>query len=83
MSEITRPGASVVAITTSDSADIATLNGQYPRAIYVGVGGDVVIVTPDGKQATLKNAANGQLIPIQARRVMSTSTTATNLIGIY
>jgi hypothetical protein len=83
MSEMIRPGASVAAVTPSDSTDIAKLNGHYPRALWVGGTGNVVIVTPDGEAATLANVADGTLLPIQARRVNSTSTTATSIVAIY
>ena len=80
--EMTRPGASVLAVSKSDTVDIATLNGLYPRALYVGVSGNVVIVTPDGKTATLLSVPIG-ILPVQFKRINSTSTTATDMVAIY
>lgn len=83
MSEITRPGASHVAVTKSDTVDIAKVNNQYPRALYVGGAGDVVLVTPDGVAVTYSSVPAGSLLPVQTRRVNSASTTATNMVAIY
>lgn len=83
MSEMTRPGAKLVAITPSDTADIEQWNGACPRGLYVGGAGNVAVVTPDGSAVTLTAVAAGQVYPIQVRRVNSTNTTATDLVGIY
>lgn len=83
MSEITRPASKLVAVTPSDTVDIATVNGFYPRALWVGGAGNLVIVSPDGSSALISGAAAGTLLPIQCRRVNSTSTTATLIAGLY
>lgn len=83
MSQLTRPGASTVAVTPSNSVDIAQLNNEYPRALWVGGVGNVAVVTPDGVVNTLEGVATGTLLPIQVRRVNSTSTTATSMVAIY
>jgi len=53
------------------------------RAIYVGVGGNITIVTDDGTAVLYKNAQSGSIIPIRAKQVNATNTTATDLVGIY
>jgi hypothetical protein len=83
MSQMTRPGASTVAVTASNSADIAQLEGFYPRALWVGGAGNVAIVTPDGVVNTITGVPAGTLLPIQTRRVNSTNTTATSMVAIY
>lgn len=83
MSQLTRPGASTVAVTPSNSADIAQLNNEYPRALWVGGAGDVAVVTPDGVASTIVGVTAGTLLPIQVRRVNSTNTTATSMVAIY
>lgn len=73
------PATKAFAITPHDT----TKFDENVRAIYVGVGGDIVIVVKDGESAiTFKNAQTGSIIPIRACRVNSTSTTATNLVGL-
>jgi hypothetical protein len=70
-----------LAITKSDSANIAG-----PRlltdAIYVGGAGVVVAVMEDGGTAAFTCIA-GQVLPIKAKRVNSTSTTATLMVALY
>lgn len=74
----TMPGYDCFEITPNDNANF----DACARAIYVGVAGDIVILTPKGNQITLKNAQAGSIIPIQTARVYSTDTTATDLVGI-
>lgn len=83
MSQLTRPGAAHVAVTPSDTVDIAKVDYAYPRALWIGVAGNVAVVTPDGTAATYVGVAAGTLLPIQTRRVNATNTTATDLVAIY
>jgi len=65
------------AITPSDSVDFA---GPC-RGIYVGVTGNIVAIV-NGTAVTFKNAVQGTILPIQATRVNSTGTTATDLVAL-
>ena len=67
------------AITPSDSTDLDWLT----RGIYVGGAGDVVAVLPGGSTVTFVGALAGSVLPIAAKRVNSTSTTATDLVALY
>lgn len=64
------------AITTSDTA------ANEFDAIYVGVTGNVAVVTRGGQTVTFLNAQQGSTLYIKTQRVNATSTTATNLIGL-
>lgn len=84
MSESTRPGASVVTVTQSDTDDISKVGGQYPRAIFVGGAGNVKITAADGSVSTFEGVTAGTLLPVQTRRVWDTGTTVTAAItAIY
>lgn len=73
------PARSAAAITPSDSTDLTTI----PRALYIGVTGDVVVNMADsGSAITFKAVAVG-LFPIRVSRVKSTGTTATNIVAIW
>jgi hypothetical protein len=74
------PAGSYAAVTKSDSADITA--GPC-RALFVGVGGDVVAVTVADVAITFKNVPSGTTLPVIARRVNSTSTTATDIVALY
>ena len=67
------------AITPHDSTD----ESVNFRSIWVGVAGNVVVVTEDGTAVTYKGAAAGSIIPVRGKRVNSTNTTATDLVGMY
>lgn len=82
-SRVFEPGASnpatdFFAITPHDSNNEAAAF----RAVYVGVAGDVAIVSANGNVATFKNAQAGSVIPVEGVRVNTTNTTATDLIGL-
>lgn len=49
--------------------------------IYVGVTGDVVIRTIVGNDVTFKAVPGGTTLPIACRGVVTTGTTATDLVG--
>lgn len=77
---LSAPAGNAAAITPSDSADLSV----DARSIYVGVGGDIALIPIGGRTAvTFKNAAAGSVIPVQTARVMSTNTTATNLVALW
>lgn len=73
------PGEEHYDITPSNTVDEQVAF----RSVYVGVTGDVVIVSLKGVAKTYKNAAQGSTIPMRGKRVNATGTTATNLIGMY
>lgn len=77
---LTGPACANAAITPDDATDLPAV----PRAIYVGGGGTVVIV---GKDETSDDGIaficpSGALLPIRARRIKATGTTATNLVAV-
>jgi hypothetical protein len=65
-------------VTPSDSASIPVTNG-----IYVGVAGDVVVLTQGGTQQTFKTLNAGVIHPIKVSKILATGTTATNILAIY
>lgn len=73
------PAVSYAAITKHDSTNFP--NGVC-RGIYVGGAGDVVAVDEDGTTCTFTCPA-GIVLPIRAKRVNSTSTTATAMVALY
>lgn len=75
-----QPCRKYVVITPADGADLAVT----VRAIYVGVTGDVSAIGPGDSGSTgvvFKSLSAGVWQAIQARRVLATGTTATNLVG--
>lgn len=74
------PAENAFAITPDDNNDLAT----HTRGIWVGGAGDIVLtLARDGASVTFAGAVAGTVIPVRAKRVHSTDTTATNLVGLY
>ena len=76
----TSPAKDYIAITPSDTVNF--VEGEC-RGIYVGVGGNIVAVSAIGNTVTFTGVLAGQIYPIKAIRVNSTSTTATNMVALY
>jgi hypothetical protein len=77
---LSSPATRAVAITPHDSNDLADVT----RGLYVGVSGDVrVILAGDTSAVTLTGLAAGMVHPLRVKRVLSTSTTATGIVGLY
>ena len=73
------PARGGFAVTPSDGTDLL----HETRAIYVGVSGDLALVTVDGSTVTLAGVLAGSLVPVRATRVKATGTTADQLVGLY
>lgn len=83
MSNQTDPSGTGVAVTKSDTTSLE-LGGTLPRAIYVGGAGDVNVQFGDLLTSVLfSSVAAGTILPIRPTRVMSASTTATNMVALY
>lgn len=64
------------AITPSDSTAVAF------DAVYVGTTGNLAVTTGAGTVVTFPSVPAGYILPIRCVKVMSTNTTATNLVGM-
>lgn len=69
-----------IAITPHDTNELANVT----KAIWVGGAGNIVVILEDDSAAvTLVGVAAGTLLPLRAKIVKSTSTTATSLVALY
>lgn len=64
-------------ITPNDDADLP----MRPRWIYVGTFGDLTVQWASGRTTTYANVPSGGCLPIRPVRVLSTGTTAGNIVG--
>lgn len=71
------PAENAFAVTIGENMEYAT------RAIYVGVGGDINIQTVHNDEVLLKNVLTGQILPIRVKKILSSGTTATDIVGFY
>lgn len=77
-SSLTAPATGGVAITPSDTVDLA----QRPRVLYCTGSGNVRVVMMGSGTVTLPMIA-GQPLPVRVDRVMVTGTTATGIVGLW
>jgi hypothetical protein len=74
------PAINASSITPNDSADLA----QFTRLVYVGGTGDVTVnMAGSGTTILFKAVPVGTVLPIRVSRVLSTGTTATNLVALW
>jgi hypothetical protein len=74
------PIVETLAIIPNDATDL----GVTPRALWIGIGGDVAVMAAgDAAASVLKNVSAGYLLPVRAKRVMATNTTAQNIVALY
>lgn len=73
------PGEDAGAVIPSDSVNLT----RTARALYIGTGGNVVVITASGTAVTFANVQTGTVLPVRAARVNATNTTASNIVAIY
>jgi len=68
---------SATVITPADS-DLSLIQ----RCLYIGGGGAVRVTTVNGHDVTFSGVLAGTILPVSVKRVWSTSTTASGIIGL-
>lgn len=76
---LTSPVSAAIAISPSDTEDLS----HVTRALFVGVGGELVVTMLSGDTATLSNVQPGVMYPLRVTRVHATGTTAAAVLGLY
>ena len=72
------PATRAVAVTPSDAVDLPWIT----RSLYVGAAGNVKVDMGDSGTATFVGVTAGTFMPVRAKRVYATGTTATNLVAL-
>ncbi|TMV86888.1 hypothetical protein FGG78_19355 [Thioclava sp. BHET1] len=75
----TAPFQDAAAVTPDDDGDLPVL----PRALYLGTGGDLAVVTAGGQSVTFSALPDGSLLPLRARRIAATGTTAGAILALW
>ena len=74
------PYDAAAAITPDDSNDLAT----NTRSLYVGGAGNISVdMVSSGSSVVFVGMLAGESYPLRCKRVRSTSTTATNVVGMW
>ena len=81
----TNPAERANEVTKSDSISIMNSSSvaEMPRALYVGGGGSITLVTGDNDTVTLMGVLGGSLLPIRVKRVNNTGTSATDIVALF
>lgn len=66
-------------VTPDDNADLS----EVSRGVYIGGAGDVAVIMKDGQTLTFAATSAGAVYPFRVRRVLSTGTTATDIVAIW
>lgn len=56
---------------------------KVPRAIYVGGAGNITAVMADGAAVLFSGVTAGAILPIRAKRINLTATTATLMVALF
>jgi hypothetical protein len=73
------PAIHSAAVTPSDSANLTDVT----RWLFVGSGGNLVVVMADGTTVTLIGVPTGALLPIRVSQVKATNTTASDIVALW
>jgi hypothetical protein len=68
----------LTSVTPSDATELVGV-----RALYVGGAGDINVLAYDDSSPVVLNVPAGTILPIFAKKVYSTSTTATLIVAMY
>lgn len=74
------PALKAAVLTKSDT----TVYTPAYHGLYVGGAGDVTVI-PEGQSATVTftSVPTGTILPVTVKQLMSTGTTATNIVGLF
>ena len=73
------PAENGFVVVPSDSSNLAHIT----RGLWVGFAGHVNVELTDNVTVVFRNIQAGTLLPLQVRKVLSTSTTASGIVGVY
>lgn len=68
-----------ISVTPSDTVDLTVGDAL----IYVGGAGSIKLKLASGNDVTFSEVPAGMFMPVLAKRVFSTGTTATNILALY
>jgi len=76
---IESPAEHAAAVAKSDSTTFADIT----RAVWVGTGGDLAVLTKGGETVTFANVPDGSLLPIRVSKVLETGTDAADIVRLW
>ena len=76
---LSSPCDNAVAITPNNDVDLTYVT----RAVWVGGAGAINVITSRGQTVLIAGIQAGTLLPIRVSRVLASSTSATNIVGMW
>lgn len=76
---LTAPARDAQAVVPDDGADLPVM----PRAVFVGVTGDLSARLAGGQTVLFRNVQAGSLLPVRATGVNATGTTAAGIVALW
>jgi len=74
------PSRKIYSVTPSD--ELIELR-PLPKALYIGVGGDITLIATDDVEAVLfQNIPDGFILSVRAQYIRATGTTASNIVAL-
>jgi len=87
MANLKLQGHRAVAVTPSDTDNISFVGGNegqvWPCVLYIGIGGNIRVLTESGDDVTFFNIQDGTWFPVQVIRVFDTDTDAGSIVAIW
>ncbi|MBX9796006.1 hypothetical protein [Sphingomonas sp.] len=77
---VAAPATRAVPVVPSDTAALA----EIPKALYVGAGGNLVLRgSGDTADSEWRGVPSGSIIPLRARHIRASGTTASAILALY
>ncbi|MGF1549199.1 MAG: hypothetical protein ACFBQW_01485 [Sphingomonadaceae bacterium] len=76
---VSAPANDAEAVTPDDANPLP----RVPKALYVGTGGTIVLRGKGDADASFVNVADGTILPVRARFVRATGTTAADIVALF
>ena len=75
-------------VTPSDTVDIPIVSDSNGRGnngcvLYVGIGGDLRVLTAGGDDVVFTGFPDGGFLPVNVVRVFTTNTTASSIVALW
>ncbi len=77
--ELSQPSGHQVAVTPDNNTNLEAIT----RAIYIGGAGNLAYYSAVGDEITLTGVLAGTLLPFRVYRILSSGTTATQIVAVF
>lgn len=76
---VSSPARNCMAVVPSDAIELTVVT----KALYVGTGGNIAVRSIDATaDVTFANVPAGAVLPVRARAIRATGTTASQIVGL-